>query len=240
MQYTVNYTTKDWKIHELENIRVNIENEEYSCGNWEDYAGERECDPFKIDIRKHRNYNFQHDFDIDWEILDLEEDFKKYTPEELEEDYEYSKFLEEKKKLQDIEEKYYVFELDFFDHSAIGFSLACRRINLWYYNMDRSCNVWIVAVEKSIAKDEIDAEKQCKQYIEEYNNYCNGWIMEYSIEEKDLYYSKDENKDPIENWEVLDSCGWFLHEEYAIDYTKDYLSYILKERNIEYEKIELV
>lgn len=119
MQYTVNYITKDGKIHELENIRVNIENEEYSCGNWEDYAGERSCDPFKIDIRKHRNYEFQHDFDIDWEILDLEQDFSKYTPEELEEDYEYSKFLEEKKKLQDIEEKYYVFELDFFDHSAI-------------------------------------------------------------------------------------------------------------------------
>jgi hypothetical protein len=130
MQYTVNYTTKDGKIHELKDIRVNIENDEYSWENWEDLAGEKECSPFRIDIRKHRNYNFQHDFDIDWEILDLEQDFSKYTPEELEEDYEYSKFLEEKKKLQEIEKKYYIFDLDFFDHSIIGFSLSRRRMDL--------------------------------------------------------------------------------------------------------------
>ena len=72
--------------------------------------------------------------------------------------------------------------------------------------MDRSCNIGIVAVKKDIVKNKQDAEEQCRNYIEEYNNYCNGWISEYSIEESDLYYSKNEDKDPIENREYIDSC----------------------------------
>ena len=238
MQYKVNYTTKDWKIHELENIRVNIQTEEYSWSNWEDLQGERSEDPFKIDIRKHRNYSFQHDFDIDWELLD--NDFPNYTPEELEDDWEYSQFLEEKKKMEEILKEYYVFNLDFFDHSVIGFSLSCRRMDLWYYNMDRSCNIGIVAVKKDIVKNKQDAEEQCRNYIEEYNNYCNGWISEYSIEESDLYYSKNEDKDPIENREYIDSCWGFLKEEYAEEYAIDFLKWMLWNRKIQFEKIELV
>ncbi len=109
----------------------------------------------KIDVKPHRYYTFRHDLDIDREWI-------YYEDKDAIKDY---------KKL---DKKYYTFELDFFDHSAISFSLVAYRQNIWYYEFDRSRNVWIIAIPKTMVKTELDAQELARDYIEDYNREING------------------------------------------------------------------
>jgi hypothetical protein len=65
----------------------------------------------KIDVKPHRCYNFRHDLDIDWRGI-------YYGEDEAIENY------------NKLDEKYYTYELDFFNHSAIAFSLVIDRQNI--------------------------------------------------------------------------------------------------------------
>lgn len=233
MNYTVNYTTKDWKKETLKDLLVKIDYSEYDPSERSDFSHEW----IKIEIKEHRRYSFQKDFNIDFEYLNM--DFSDYTKEELDDSWEYAEHIEQENKMNDILKNYYVFWLDFFEHSSIAFTLACNRIDLWYYNMDRSNNCWFIAVKKDLAKDETEARKLAEEEIENYTNYCNGWIMEYSIEEADLYYSKDEKKDPITYYDTIDSCCWFLNWDFCKEYVLDSLKAILKEKNIDFKEIEI-
>lgn len=109
----------------------------------------------KIDVKPHRYYNFRHDLDIDWKWIYYEED-------------------EALKNYEALDEKYYTYELDFFNHSAISFSLVLDRQNLWYYEFDRSRNVGIIAIPRSMVKDNSEAMNLARDYISDYNMEING------------------------------------------------------------------
>lgn len=110
----------------------------------------------KIDIRPHRRYQFRTDFWIDWLKLD-----------------EWDK--EETERYEKLDDNWYCFTLDFFEHSIIRFDLVIDRKNIGYYEMDRSRNVWIIWIEKSEWMTQKQALELARAEIEEYNNYLNGW-----------------------------------------------------------------
>ena len=89
MNYYVNIIN-NWKTEELDLLKVRIENDEWSCFDREDFSSEN----IKIDIMKHRNYNFQKDFWIDYEYLF--EDFSDYTEEDKENSQDYYYYEEAK------------------------------------------------------------------------------------------------------------------------------------------------
>ena len=153
MNYYVNIIN-NWKTEELDLLKVRIENDEWSCFDREDFSSEN----IKIDIMKHRNYNFQKDFWIDYEYLF--EDFSDYTEEDKENSQDYYYYEEAKKKREEVNKDYYVFWLDYYEHSYIRFSLCLDRIDLGYYELDRTREVGIVAVKKDAVKD----EKEEKEY----------------------------------------------------------------------------
>jgi hypothetical protein len=62
----------------------------------------------RIDVRQHRRYDFLHEFDIDWCKLDAGDE-------------------EEVKKYDSLDGDWYCFTLDFYEHSAIAFSLVIDR-----------------------------------------------------------------------------------------------------------------
>jgi len=108
----------------------------------------------KIDVQPHKYYNFRHDLDVDWRWI----------------------YYEEEKAIQDYEkldEKYYTYELDFFNHSAISFSLVIDRQDIGYYEFDRTRNVWVIAIPKEIVKSELQARELARDYISDYNDYIN-------------------------------------------------------------------
>lgn len=109
----------------------------------------------KIDIRQHRRYEFLHEFNIAWDKLDEGDE-------------------EEEKAYDELDKDYYCFTLDFYDHSAIGFSLVIDRRDIWRYEFDRSRNVWIIGVKKSDWLDYKQAVEIARDRIDEYNNRLNG------------------------------------------------------------------
>lgn len=109
----------------------------------------------KIDVKPHRYYNFRHDLDIDWKWIYYEE-------------------AEALKNYKKLDKKYYTYELDFFDHSAISFSLVIDRQNIGYYEFDRSRNVGLIAIPRSIAKNGFEAQQIARDYLEDYNMEING------------------------------------------------------------------
>lgn len=113
----------------------------------------------KIDIRPHRRYEFLHEFDIDWYKLDAGD-------------------KEETEKYDKLDENWYCFTLDCFEHGAISFSLVVDRRDLGYYEFDRSRNVWIIGVKKSEWISPKMALELARDRISEYNNYLNGWDEE--------------------------------------------------------------
>lgn len=108
----------------------------------------------KIDVKPHRYYNFRHDLDIDWWGI-------YYEDEEAIESY------------NKLGNTYYMYGLDFFNHSAISFSLAIERQNIGYYEFDRSRNVWVIAIPKELIKSEAEARELARDYIEDYNMEIN-------------------------------------------------------------------
>lgn len=108
----------------------------------------------KIDVRPNRRYNFRHDLWIDWLGMDAWDD-------------------EACNYFDSLDENYYCYRLDFFDHSAISFSLAIERRDIWYYEFDRSRDVWLIAIPKSLVKTGRDAQKMARDYLVKYNDYIN-------------------------------------------------------------------
>lgn len=232
MRYTINYTT-NWVKVDFDWLRVNIDYADSYDFDWNDFAAEN----IKIDIREHRNYSFQKDFWLNFYYLDM--DYTGYTQEELENDYEYESYKEELKKYHDVQKDYYVFWLDCYEHSSIHFSLVINRKNIGYYEFDRSRNVWIIAVKKDSVKNEKEAQELAEKEIENYNNRCNGYILDYSLEEKEEYFSKDLKK-KIENYEFYDGCTGFMDFESCKQDCLDSVKCYLNSKGIEYENLELV
>lgn len=232
MNYYVNIINNG-KTEELDLLKVRIENDDGSCFDREDFSSEN----IKIDIMKHRNYNFQKDFGIDYEYLF--EDFSDYTEEDKENSQDYYYYEEAKKKREEVNKDYYVFWLDYYEHSYIRFSLCLDRIDLGYYELDRTRKVGIIAVKKDAVKDEKEAIERARQEIENYNNYCNGWIYQYALEEKEEYFSKDLKK-KIVNYDFFDGCGWFLTSEDCVNDARDSVKYYLNEKGIVFDDFELI
>ena len=109
----------------------------------------------KIDVQPHRRYNFRSDLEIDWRWIYYEEP-------EAEEYY------------NSLDEKYYCFNLDCYEHSCIVFSLVIDRKNLGYYEFDRARNVWIIAIPREMVKNNQEAAELARNYIEDYNSELNG------------------------------------------------------------------
>jgi hypothetical protein len=78
------------------------------------------------------------------------------------------------KDYEKLDKKYYTYELDFFDHSAISFSLVIDRQNIGYYEFDRSHNVGLIAIPRSIAKNGFEAQEIARDYLKDYNMEING------------------------------------------------------------------
>lgn len=116
-------------------------------------------DAIKIDIRPHRRYNFNHDLDIDWLGLDAGEP-------------------EAEKYYDSLDDDYYCYMLDFFEHGAISFSLVIDRTNIWYYEFDRSRNVGLIAIPKSMIKIWINPVELARDYLHDYNYEINGRDLE--------------------------------------------------------------
>lgn len=232
MNYTIELKN-NWKIIDFDDIKVNID---YAYGGdftRDDFKNEN----IKLDIREHRRYNFEHDFWLNHEILDL--DFTWESEEDLEYNSDYEQYKEEIAKYKKIQEEYYVFGLDFFEHTTMSFSLTARREYLGYYEFDRSRDVWIIAVKKDIAKDEKDAMEIAAKELEMYNARCNGWIYQYSLDEKEEYFSKDLHK-KLTQYEYYDGCTGFLDFERCKEDAMDSVKCYLNSNGIEYDSLELV
>lgn len=205
------YFDKFWKEHVLENLDVKVDIDEY----WfeEEFF---HWDLVKIDIMEHRHYNFLHDFDLKREYLT--ETYEKW-------DYYYEERKEEQKRFKKIQKDYWLFWLDFFDHSVIWFTLSAKRMNIGYYELDRSRNVGYIAIKRRRGLTREKALKRAEETIEEYNNYINGWIYHYDIWD--------------ENWEIDDSCGGFYTEEYARQECIESIKRLLKSKWIEFSKVTI-
>ena len=231
MNYTIELKNNG-KLIDFDALKVRIDYASYDFSR-DDFKNE----DIKIDIRENRSYTFEHDFNLDHVLLDM--DFSWENEEDLEWDFEYENYKEEIAKYKKIQDEYYVFGLDFFEHSTIHFSLTARRVYLGYYEFDRTRDVWIIAVKKDIAKDEKDAMEIASKELEMYNARCNGWIYQYALDEKEEYFSKDLHK-KLTQYEYYDGCTGFIDfdqcKEDAIDSVKCYLN----SNGIEYDSLELV
>lgn len=167
-------------------------------------------DDIKIDIREHRRYNFCKDLNLDHDNIDYWE----------------------------LEKTYYVFDLDFFEHSSIAFSLAINRVDLGYYNMDRSTNIWIIAVPRELAENEKQARELAEKEIENYNSWMNWYIYCYTVLEKTIYTNEKDWNKKIE-FEPIDSCWGYISFEDAKSDAISYLDYVLKENNIEHGELDI-
>lgn len=140
--------------------------------------------------------------------------------------------------MKELQEKYYIFNLDCYEHSLICFHLS-RKSSNGYYDFDNSKNVWIIAVSKEIAKTEEEALKIAENELKNYNSYLNWEVFQYSILERKLYYSKDWER-TLENYEYLDCVGYYLdYDECKDDLVKAVEDY-LEEKKIGFEEVELV
>lgn len=113
----------------------------------------------KIDVQPHRRYEFRHDLWIDWRGM-------YYDEPEAQEYYE------------SLDQDYYCYTLDFFEHSSMAFSLVIDRTDLGYYEFDRTRNVWIIAIPRNMAKNGAEAVQMARDYLDDYNMELNGWDEE--------------------------------------------------------------
>ncbi len=150
----------------------------------------REFQISKLCIKDHRRYNFPNELNINFNEDDL--------------------YLD----------NYYVYELDFYEHSWIEFSISWRWMQCKF---DTSKNCWIIAIPKSyndydwnewsISKnkdkwkeifiDEQTADKMVDDDIEEYNNYLAWEVYEILEQEIEVYTSANWNT--IEQWNTTES-----------------------------------
>lgn len=210
-----NYTIKllnNWESKTFDDLSLKIWFDE----DWYYERADFKNDDIKIEIMQHKRYIFQNDLNLDW--------------------WDWENF---DKQMKEIEQKYYFFTLDMFEHWNVCFSLVLDRKDIWYYEFDRSRNIWIIAVSKELAKNDKEAIELARNEIEKYNSYLNWYIFDFSIDEKELYYSKDLSKS-IYNYDFYDSCGWFLDFDDAKNEALSSIENYLNSKWIEYEDIELI
>jgi len=169
-----------------------------------------------IDIREHRQYNFPKELSIDWDSDD-EETAENFCNELLE-----------------LEKDFYIFPIDYYEHSWISFSLSGTGHQCQF---DTSMSVGIIAIPKvyngydikewnrSKTKDnpkattvtvtEPEAIIMAKEELDEYNKYLNGEVYQF------ILYDNDGNH--------VDYCGGF----YDIDDIKDHLPAEWKDENMD-------
>lgn len=207
----IKYFDKLWE-NTLENLQF------YT---WIDEFYDLDCcwkddDSVKIDVREHRRYSFLHELWLDWWLLDE-------TYEEG--DYYYEDWLENEEKWKKINDEYYVFWLDFFEHSVIAFSLSLHRRDLGYYERDRSRNIWVIAVKKSDWIDFEMAEKIARETIDNYNSLLNWRVYEWRIEEDGDFY---------------DGCTGYYDSSEAFSDWENAVENYLKTKWIKFDSFEIV
>lgn len=143
-------------------------------------------------IRKNRKYDFPNELDFDFDAYD---------------DWEIT--------LPWLDPNQYIFQLDFYEHSWITFSLKWEWMN---DRFDSSINVWfiIVSLDNDAEKSDWLARDIAREYINNYNAYLNWEIYEFIIEEQDII-TKDW-KEYYSWWENYDSCWGFYSFKEASEY----------------------
>lgn len=162
---------------------------------------------WKLCIREHRRYIFPNELDFDFDVSN--------------DDYI--------TQMQELDKKYYMFDLDCYEHSSISFSLSWKGMQCKF---DTSKWCWFIAIPKEydwynldewseskhkkekiqITKEE--AERIASGEIKTFNQYLNGEVFAAIVEAKETRTnSKWETK---EEREEQDSCWWYYDIEQAV------------------------
>ena len=231
MKYTINLIN-DWEKLNYENLRVNID--------FDDYLDWIEDDMVKINIFDfHRNYNFRQD--LNKNFMYLFDDFSNYTRQDKKNSSDWYYYKNEKQELAEIRKEYHVFFLEFYEHSSIRFDVIenISKPICQYRSLDWTSKVGFVAVSKELTKNRKKALEIAINEIERYNNYLNWEVYQYYIEEKEVYFSKDLKKSLV-NFEYYDGVWGFYEYDDAKNDAIDTIKYYLNSKWIEYDSIELV
>lgn len=144
----------------------------------------------KLCIRKHRSYDFPNELDIDFDRQDEYEEMNQINP------------------LIQLAKGYYIFDLDCYEHGWIKFSFSGSGMQC---NFDKSNNVGILAIPKELegaVYTEEQAKEIAKEELKEYNQYLNGEVYGYVVEEQNVW-TNEKGDTKTERNSNDDSCWGF-------------------------------
>lgn len=247
------FSTKDWCTTAMP-VRWVAEVRDFEWWN------EMESRFVKLDVRRHRHYTFQHDLDFNRDLYDDYnnlDNFKYWLDDEDRKDITESAEAQFKK----LDDNYYRWFVDCYDHSAVSFSLAWCWMQCQF---DTSNKCWIIACPKaynsydfeerneSTKKDSWEkievsleeAEKEVKRYLEEYNEYINWWWpLEIFLEYEEEYVSTKWNGNKITDRRYLDDSNLWIYYNRDLDQAKedilDEAKKYLDDEHIEYGELSL-
>lgn len=158
-------------------IHVRISDDDY-------HESPREWSDSKLCIQSHLRYNFPNELGFDFDSYHEEQE-KTETND-----------------LATLWEKYYIFFIDCYEHSSIHLSLSWEWMQCRF---DTSKNCGFIAMDKQEYTTEEEAKEQARKEIKLYNQYINGEIYEYEVEEAEEF------------------CGGFYDADEAMKQAKEYV-----------------
>jgi len=255
------YRTKEFQVFSKKDWVTQAMPVKWVAEVWNDWWRKEMEDRFvKFDTREHRHYRFEHDLDFNWWLFDDYnnlDNFKYWLDDE-----DRQEITEEAEaQIKKLDDNYYRWFVDCYDHSAISFSLA------WQWMQDRrdtASRCWIIACPKAYngydlkewnespnkekwEKVELtleEAEKEVIRYLWEYNEYINWrWPLEIFLEYEEEYVSTKWNGNKIKDRCYLeDSNLWIYYNRDIDDAEKDILEEAekyLDEEHIEHWELSL-
>lgn len=178
---------------------------------------------WRLVIREHRNYTFPNELNFSWDDYDNDyEDIYWGEPKE-----------NEFKKLQ---EDYYIFWIDMYEHSWIVFSMLWEGMNCRF---DTSRGIGFFAIPKvynGYDNEEIhktkykleegnkympievtpeEAEDIARGELKDWNQYCSWEVYEYSVYKKTKWTSED-GEEKI-SWDYFEGCSGYFDKEQAME-----------------------
>ena len=157
----------------------------------------------KVDFRKHRHYNLPKELDFDWDAYDEWDEASD-------------------KQIEFLNEHYYRWFVDCYDHSAVSFSIqwewmqcrwdtarkcgiiACPKEYCWY-DFELWCNsIYKDKEDWPIQTTEQEAYKECKRYLAEFTERANWWWP------LDVFMEYEETYQSIQSWDTkkLRNSDW--------------------------------
>ncbi len=157
------------------------------CEMAEDPRSYDDTDLVALCVREHRHYTFANDLDFDFDLDD----------DELE------------KEIKELSKKYHLFEIDMYEHSTVHFSLSGGGMQCRF---DTSSDVWFIAISKEHRPEEKEAEEIARNSLEEYSNYCNGFVYEWVVKYSEVGAGEDEYF-----WPYYSNSAWEDAEKECIN-----------------------